>query len=274
MDPVPTVLVTQGLVRNLARENGYSLQELEQRIQKKGDGRALYLPLNWHARLDVPMQYHQTEVHDVIALWPGADVVLNSQVVVVAAYYDGLGRTPDGTLYPGANDNASGVATMLEVIRTLREADFQPKRSTLFVAWSGGECYETVDYRRFLKGKQGLGAFWEIVAGLELEGVGAGAESSALVSSVTSERLMRVLQRSAQGVNLSLENYGTYLHMDHSWWPAPDPEISSATISWSGSDALAHTPQDTPTNVGTEKVGQIGEIVSLAVMVLASDPAY
>jgi hypothetical protein len=49
----------------------------------------------------------------------GADAVkgLDSNVIIVSAYYDGLGMGPDGTLYPGANDNASSVAAMLEMAR-------------------------------------------------------------------------------------------------------------------------------------------------------------
>jgi hypothetical protein len=274
IDPVPRVLVTKELVQRLAQASGYSLQGLEKRIEEKGDGRALHLPLDWHAQLDVPMEYRRREVHNVVGLWPGTDITLNSEVVILAAYYDGLGRAPDGTLYPGANDNASGVAAMLEIIRALHQADFQPKRSILFVAWIGGERYQRADFTDFLRGEQDLGAHWEIVAGLELQGVGAGTGSSAVVSSVTSERLMRVLRESAHSLGLSLESYGAALHRDQTLWPTPDPGIPSATVSWLGSDALAHTPQDTPGNVDAEKVGQVGEMISLAIMVLASDPAY
>ncbi|MFP3896786.1 MAG: M28 family metallopeptidase [Anaerolineales bacterium] len=135
------------------------------------------------------MEYQKTNVQNVIGLWPSMDVTLNDEVVIVAAYYDGLRRAPDGILYPGADDNASRVATMLELVRTLREADFQPKRSILFVAWIGGERYQAVHYARFLEGEQNLDAFWEVVAGFELQGVGAGTGSGALVSGVTSERL-------------------------------------------------------------------------------------
>ncbi len=45
----------------------------------------------------------------------GTGPALDSLVVMISAYYDGNGVGPDGTLYPGANDNASGVATLLEM---------------------------------------------------------------------------------------------------------------------------------------------------------------
>ncbi len=44
-------------------------------------------------------------------------------VVVLAAHYDGQGTTPAGKLLPGADDNASGVAALLEVGRLLSERE-------------------------------------------------------------------------------------------------------------------------------------------------------
>jgi len=56
--------------------------------------------------------------------------------LVVSAHYDHLG-VRDGKLYPGADDNASGVATMLAAARWF--AAHPPKHSILFVAFDGEE---------------------------------------------------------------------------------------------------------------------------------------
>jgi Zn-dependent M28 family amino/carboxypeptidase len=50
-----------------------------------------------------------------------------------------MGIDPDGTIYNGANDNASGVAVVLEIARLWQAQGFQPKRSVLFVAWDAEE---------------------------------------------------------------------------------------------------------------------------------------
>jgi len=63
-------------------------------------------------------------------------------VIIVSAYYDGVGTDLAGTVYPGANDNASGVGTMLELARLLKESPYQPDKTILFVAWAGGERSE------------------------------------------------------------------------------------------------------------------------------------
>ncbi len=66
----------------------------------------------------------------------------DQQVIVVSAYYDGLGVGPDGKVYPGANDNASGVATMLEIARAIKNGPYPPEKTILFVAWAPGERQE------------------------------------------------------------------------------------------------------------------------------------
>jgi hypothetical protein len=57
-------------------------------------------------------------------------------VLVVSAHYDHLGLR-DGVLYPGADDNASGVATMLALARWFRA--HPPRHSLMFVAFDGEE---------------------------------------------------------------------------------------------------------------------------------------
>ena len=64
----------------------------------------------------------------------GSDPHLRDQWIIVAAHFDHLG-VRDGVLYPGADDNASGVAMMLEVARCLARGDQPPRRSFLFLGF-------------------------------------------------------------------------------------------------------------------------------------------
>jgi len=74
---------------------------------------------------------------NIIARIPGRDSRLREEIVLLGAHYDHLGRTPEGEWYPGANDNASGVAVLLEVLRQLQAN--QPRRTVLGAFWSGEE---------------------------------------------------------------------------------------------------------------------------------------
>ena len=44
-----------------------------------------------------------------------------------------------GLVWPGANDDASGVAVLLEIARSWKEQGYIPKRSVIFVAWDAEE---------------------------------------------------------------------------------------------------------------------------------------
>ncbi|MDX1395735.1 MAG: M20/M25/M40 family metallo-hydrolase [Gemmatimonadota bacterium] len=81
---------------------------------------------------------------NVLALLPGSDPDLAGSVVVVGAHYDHLGfgefgsTGEAGEVHNGADDNASGVAAMLEAARILSEGP-RPARSILFIAFTGEE---------------------------------------------------------------------------------------------------------------------------------------
>jgi hypothetical protein len=84
---------------------------------------------------------------NVLAILPGSDLALKAQYVLVGAHYDHLGhglRQPGrdaspGPVYPGADDNASGVSGVLEVARAMTLLPESPKRTILLVFWDGEE---------------------------------------------------------------------------------------------------------------------------------------
>src|SRR5262249_11175565 len=64
----------------------------------------------------------------------GSDPNLREEWVVLAAHFDHLG-VRNGVLYPGADDNASAVAMMLEVARCLARSDERPRRSVMLIGF-------------------------------------------------------------------------------------------------------------------------------------------
>jgi Zn-dependent M28 family amino/carboxypeptidase len=79
---------------------------------------------------------------NVIAVFPGSDAALGDEYVLLSAHLDhvGVGDPIDGdSIYNGTMDNASGVATLLEVARALRAGDVATRRSILLLACTGEE---------------------------------------------------------------------------------------------------------------------------------------
>ena len=78
----------------------------------------------------------------VAAVLPGRDPALSAQYVAFVAHLDGLGVGPEiggDSIYNGADDNASGVAAVLEIAEAFVGTDPLPRRSLLFLLVSGEE---------------------------------------------------------------------------------------------------------------------------------------
>lgn len=79
---------------------------------------------------------------NVVAVLPGSDPAIAGEYVLLMAHLDHQGVDPDrqgDRIYNGAMDNATGVATMLEVARALAAAPSRPRRSILFAAVTAEE---------------------------------------------------------------------------------------------------------------------------------------
>ncbi len=217
--------------------------------------------------------------YNVIGYLPGsgADVEvpggknLDHYVVMVGAYYDGLGIAPDGTLYPGANDNASGVATLLELARLLKESPYQPKRTVVFVAWAGGERREGLSVVNVMNAKTGFSSL-TVETVLELSGVAAGTGKRIALAEGSSYRLVKLIERAAARVGVGVTTRG---RGPHTGLPIEagfgGRSALSAYISWDGSDALAHTPQDDLSHIDPERLRKVGQTMALTLLMLSRE---
>jgi hypothetical protein len=96
--------------------------------------------------LAVDLVRKETPAYNVIGVLEGSDPVLRNETIVVGAHYDHLGRGGEGSLAPrsgeihhGADDNASGVAGVLELARLFSTQKPRPKRTVVFMGFSGEE---------------------------------------------------------------------------------------------------------------------------------------
>lgn len=121
---------------------GRKLEDLQREIDQDLKPRSFELPERLEVRLSVDLQRESRTVHNVAAYLPGQ----SPEYVVIGAHYDHLGLGEQfslapqeaGKTHPGADDNASGVAGMLELARWLAALPKQ-KRGTLFLAFAGEE---------------------------------------------------------------------------------------------------------------------------------------
>lgn len=104
------------------------------------DGLVQSYSLMKKAEIDVNARYNPAaKTANVMGLLRGCDKRLADEYIVIGASLDGSGMQGETCLFPGADINASGVAAVLETARLLSKADYRPRRSVLFVIFSGSE---------------------------------------------------------------------------------------------------------------------------------------
>ncbi|MEK6333884.1 MAG: M20/M25/M40 family metallo-hydrolase [Acidobacteriota bacterium] len=110
-------------------------------------GRRYRLPITG-LKLDLSTNVTRRESpsFNVVGILPGSDPKLKDEAVVIGAHYDHLGRGGEGSLaaregqiHHGADDNASGVAGLIELARMFSSQNPKPRRTIVFIAFSGEE---------------------------------------------------------------------------------------------------------------------------------------
>ncbi|MBP3762626.1 MAG: M28 family peptidase [Bacteroidales bacterium] len=134
----PILQLTLECGRNLMQYERTTLDEALRDINTEHTPRSY--TLSCRAEVDVNALYRGRAVTaNVLGMLKGTDRRLNDEIIVVGASMDGVGMQGETCLFPGADINGSGVAAVLETARLLSLPQYRPRRSVLFVLFSGGE---------------------------------------------------------------------------------------------------------------------------------------
>src|ERR1700688_5060898 len=120
-----------------------SLKDAQEQINSASKPASFAFPDTLHLSLHIDIETTRATVNNVLAWLPGQ----TDEYVIIGAHYDHLGRgnfdslapSQIGHVHPGADDNASGTAGVLELARLLARRGGQLKRSILFMDFAGEE---------------------------------------------------------------------------------------------------------------------------------------
>ncbi len=99
-------------------------------------------PLKVTVQAKVTVVRTKVSAPNVIGILPGSDLKLKDEYVVISAHLDhlGAGQPINGdSIYNGAMDNASGVASLIEIAKHIKAAGIHPRRSLIFAAVTAEE---------------------------------------------------------------------------------------------------------------------------------------
>jgi aminopeptidase YwaD len=142
---IPVIQVTREVANKMLEDSKMTIEKLESEIDTLK--KTINLKLNTSVSVTVNVNQMETETRNVVAFLPGTDNNLKNEYVVVGAHFDHLGMGGSGSgsrvtdtvgIHNGADDNASGVAAIIQLAEKLA-IEKKNKRSIIFVAFGAEE---------------------------------------------------------------------------------------------------------------------------------------
>lgn len=272
---VPVIYVSERVADELIAESGKRIADLRRELEERRRRQSrpslrtvIPEPLSFdtrtRVRISVPLGPVRTvETMNVVGLLRGADPERAQRSVLVGGHLDGIGTDPDGTVFPGANDNASGPAVAIEVARVLAANRALLKTSVVFVAFAaeeiglvGSEAFANWSLITPWRPMNVVSVFNLDVAGCCGAELGASEESYVLRS-----RLAAGAERF--GIDLGYvqgsSDHVTYLRR----------RVPAVMIAWTDFGPV-HTPRDTVETVEPWRLRQAGLVATQGILELAA----
>lgn len=140
---IPVIQITNDAIKDAIGEKQYKMLS-ENFDSRKRDNKEL--PASFTAELTVDLNAREAELKNIIGILPGTKDSLSNAPLIIGAHYDHLGYGGPASKAPGvheihngADDNASGVAALLELSARFTQSDERPERPIVFIAFTGEE---------------------------------------------------------------------------------------------------------------------------------------
>jgi hypothetical protein len=238
-------------------------------LEPAGDSEGSYFQ-TWEDQSGTPER--RVNLRNVVGIIPGRNPEGRAQSVVVGAHYDHLGLGwPDvreehrGKIHPGADDNASGVAVLLELARVLAKS-LKPNSTVVFVAFTGEEAgrkgskYFVANQKRF-PSEQALGM-------LNLDTIGRLEEKKLLVLGAGSAReWVHIFRGAGYVTGVGVETVSKELDSSDqkSFQEAGVPAVQLFT----GPHLDYHRPTDTVDKIDSEGLLKVASVAKEVIEYLA-----
>ncbi len=270
---IPCIQVKNALAESWLQAAGKSLESVQKQINSASIPQSFVLPDSFHLSLQVDIETTRATVSNILAYLPGQ----TDEYVIVGAHYDHLGRgnfdslapSQIGQIHPGADDNASGTAGVMELARILASQHIQPKRGILFMDFAGEEL-----------GLLGS-AYWvahpthpldKAVAMINMDMIGRIKDEKVYVGGVgTGSTFKAALEESAKKEpGLKLEySQGGYASSDHTSFVSKKIPV---LFFFSGLHADYHKPSDTWEKINAKSAAELLDLVDSVALQLADAP--
>jgi aminopeptidase YwaD len=264
------VQVKNAIAESWFQAAGKSLKEVQEQINSSTKPGSFDFPATLRLSLHIDIETTRATVNNVLAWLPGR----TDEYVIIGAHYDHLGRgnfdslapSQIGQIHPGADDNASGTAGVLELARLLAPQRGQLKRSILFMDFAGeelgllGSAAWVKDPTRPLA---------KAVAMLNMDMIGRIKDDKVYIGGVgTGSTLKSVLEQAQKDAPFKIEySAGGYSSSDHTSFVTKKIPV---LFFFSGLHSDYHKPSDTSDKINAPSAARLLDLVGNVAVQLAS----
>ena len=193
-----------------------------------------------------------------------------SKVIVIGAHYDGLGQDDQGRIYPGADDNASGVAALLEIARAL-SAHRKSLHSSVLFALFDAEEWGLLGSRHFVENPPV--SLSDVTAMLNLDSIGSGQKGKVyLIGSSIHKSLAESVRPFLSGLELTegknIDKFAFKKGSDH--YPFHEKGVPVVNF-FAGDYRKLNTPEDKADKVDSDHLSRVARLVYVSILKLATE---
>ena len=252
------------------KSEGKSLAGLQEQINASSKPASFELAKNEGASLSVNIKTTRATVNNVLAYLPGK----TDEYVIIGAHYDHLGRgnfdslapSQIGQIHPGADDNGSGTAGVLELARLLAPQKGQLRRGILFMSFAGEEL-GLLGSAEWVKSP--TRSLDKAVAMLNMDMIGRIKDQRVYIGGVgTGSTLKDDVEKAAANSGFKIEySAGGYSSSDHTSFVARKIPV---LFFFSGLHSDYHKPSDTWDKINPDSAVRLLDLVGTTAEELAS----
>ena len=249
---------------------GKSLRQLQEQINASTNPASFAFPDSLPVSVNVAIETTRATVDNVLAWLPGR----TDEYVIIGAHYDHLGRgnvdslapSQIGQIHPGADDNASGTAGVLELARLLAPERGKLKRSILFMDFAGEEL-GLLGSAEWVK--EPTRPLDKAVAMINMDMIGRIKDDKVYIGGVgTGSTFKSVLDQAEKEAPFKFEaSPGGYSSSDHTSFVAKKIPV---LFFFSGLHSDYHKPSDTWDKINGASAAQLLDMVEKVAVQLAN----
>src|SRR5712692_2486921 len=259
---LPGLWLAPSIAETILRPTGHTLRSFQESLDKALAARSVETGAN--ITIEMKRRRFDASASNVLAWWTGSDPELRKETIVLGAHHDHFG-IQGGLVFPGADDNASGTAVILEIARVLSATGIRPKRSILFVSFAGEE-QGLLGSQFYVSHPPRPLSTVKAMVNIDHAGVGNGNITVGL------SRLEKAIAQTAAekiGLGGRLELFGLFPGGDHV--PFAEAGIPTATIVTSGPHPDFHRPTDRPEKIDPDLLAVVTRYTLSLVWSLANE---